>query len=172
MLVLGDIAAIVALFGVGAFAVWGIIMLAVLLLGERTGRAKQTIQQSPWKIWWVGVAAMIVAGGGTVMLLAIPNPIVKLIGVVSLGVILVISSLGIAGLARGLADRIRSEAGGQSGYWALSRAAIIITACCLLPVVGWFLFAPVALIFGFGAGVMSLRPARVMAPPIQAPEAL
>lgn len=172
MLVLGDIAAIVALFAGGAFAVWGAIMLIGLLLGERTKRASNTIQRSPWGTFFIGLVAFIPAGAVSFFLLAVPNPVVRFAGVMVLGAVLIISTLGMAGLARALADRIRGEAQEQNGYWALSRAAIIITAVCILPFVGWLLFAPLAIIFGFGAGVTSLRSERVSAPPVQASEAV
>ncbi len=172
MLVLGDIAAIIALVGGGAFAVWGAIMLTVLLLGERSRQASDNIQRSPWGTFFTGLVAFVIFGSLSFGLLAVPNPLARLVGVIAVGAVLMISTLGLAGLARVLADRIRGEAADQSGYWALSRAAFIIPAVCILPFIGWILFAPLALIFGFGAGVMSLRSRRVSAPPVQASEAV
>jgi hypothetical protein len=67
-----------------------------------------------------------------------------------------LGTLGAAGMARLLGQRLGSIAHPNSELTHLLRGAVVYEFACLFPIVGWFLFAPLVGITAVGAATFAL----------------
>lgn len=153
---IGDILAVIAAI-VSIGASWAATILAgALLFPARAERAKERLSASPGRIFLRGLlvtaGAAIVAG---VVNSTHSGPTQLLAGAI-ISALLLASALGSAGIVRLVAERIGGEAGQSNSFVALTRAAGLYVAAGFLPVVGWFVIAPLALVFSVGAADAAL----------------
>jgi hypothetical protein len=72
-----------------------------------------------------------------------------------LGLILLIyASIGAAGLATHLGQRLPSPADAQRPWRATVRGAVVLEMAYLIPILGWFGLLPISLIIGVGAATL------------------
>jgi hypothetical protein len=90
---------------------------------------------------------------------------VRVAGIGLLFTELVFSFAGMAGVARFLGSRLPSPADAERPWKAVIRGWVVLYLASLLPVIGWFVFLPVALLTGFGAALLGLRRAPIAAAP-------
>jgi predicted ferric reductase len=152
MLVLGDVLAIAAGFLGLALTSWATVLAIGLLFTDKAGRARESLEQGPWRIGGIGVIVVLTLGLLAIVLLGQPLPLVKLLGWVLLGWLLAIAFVGVAGVATLVSERITRLAPETAPFTALSRGAAVLVGGSLLPLAGWFVFAPALLIIGLGAG--------------------
>ncbi len=147
MVTIGDVLGIVAFFlGLGGTG-WAMTVAMGLLFPEQTARASGATKGAFAR----GLVPVFVGFGGVVML-SLPLPLFKLVGWVVLLAVLALASLGLAGLSRVVGRRVALLQPEMGEYPAFLRGAGFLVAACLFPVLGWMLFAPVALVVSLGAG--------------------
>ncbi len=162
-------------FVVLLIATWAGTMMAVALwLPKQSKRASEALNGMPWVCGatGLGLAILLVIG---IVLLGVPAPILKLAGIVLLLGLGALLSLGGAGIALLMGERISDLSGARTSFTALVRGSVVYSLAVGFPFIGWFLFAPLSIIFAMGAGVMALLPARQaavppMTPPAQRPD--
>ncbi len=152
MFIQGDVLAFVSLLIGTCLSAWALTVTYGLLFPDRSEIAKAILSANPGKC--VGRGAIIVATLGVLgaVLLAVPNPVVKLVGWIVLLVILSVAALGLAGAARMAGDRMQSMAPEMNHYAAFCRGAAFMITGCIVPFVGWFAFGPVLFLAAVGAG--------------------
>lgn len=156
MVVLGDVFAIVAiLFGV-CLSAWALVLGMALLFPSRASRAETVSENAPWKTFLVGLLVTLVGVTLSSGFLKSPEPGGKLIGFILLMAILSVAMLGLTGPAALIGQRMRPMEPDISKFRALARGAGLLVVAGLLPWVGWFVFAPLLLMFCTGAGLMAL----------------
>ena len=67
-----------------------------------------------------------------------------------------LGTVGAAGMARMLGERISPLSGPASNLKNLIRGSVVYELACLFPIVGWFLFIPLAGVTVMGAAVFGL----------------
>jgi hypothetical protein len=67
-----------------------------------------------------------------------------------------LGTIGAAGMARVLGERLKPLSGPSSTLSGLVRGALVYELACLFPIVGWFLFIPLAGVMVMGAAVFGL----------------
>lgn len=67
-----------------------------------------------------------------------------------------LGTIGAAGMARLLGERLKPLSGPSSTLTGLVRGALVYELACLFPIVGWFLFIPLAGVMVMGAAVFGL----------------
>jgi hypothetical protein len=67
-----------------------------------------------------------------------------------------LGAIGGAGMARLLGSRLTAIADPNSKLTNLVRGALVFEFACLVPIVGWFMFIPLAGITGIGAAAFAL----------------
>lgn len=67
-----------------------------------------------------------------------------------------LGTIGAAGMARILGDRLKTMADPSSTLTSLVRGAVVYELACLFPIVGWFLFTPLAGVMVMGAAVFGV----------------
>lgn len=158
MVTIGDVLGIVAfLAGVGGTA-WAMTVAMGILFPEQTARASGATQGAFKRgllPLGVGVASLV--------LFNLPVPGAKLLAMAMLLGTLALAALGLAGLSRVAGRRIALLAPGMDEYPAFLRGAGFLVAASLFPVLGWFLFAPVAFVTALGAGWSGVSRRRTVA---------
>ena len=143
-----------------------------LLFPAVVERARIRIQYTPGKSFWLGIAVLIGFLVPILIMLNLPSGFFKFLGFVTIGVMLVISSIGAAGLALRFGEKL-NRLGSFSAIGSFVRGALIIELASILPVLGWFVFLPIAIVTSLGASAFAIlnwvpRTAPVVEVPAQA----
>lgn len=164
MVLIGDVLAWIGALVLIGITSWATILASALLFDGASSRADGAISTRPWHVVWVGLLITLTLGSLSVVLIAQPNPLGKLLGWILLAYLLFVAVLGASGVARMVATRIRELHDDLPAYNALSRGVILIIGAAMLPVVGTLLIAPAVLVVSLGAGWAALsRKARLAA---------
>lgn len=126
-----------------------------LLMPGTTIRAQVRLRETPGKSFWLGVVLTAVFLILILITAQIPGPGQAFafgLAVIGMG----LGSLGAAGMARLLGERIRPLSKPNSDMMNILRGAIVYELACLVPFVGWFIFAPLVGITVLGAAVFAL----------------
>lgn len=134
------------LAGVGGTA-WAMTVAMGLLFPEHATRASASLGGA-----FVRGLFPLALGFSSLILFNLPIPGAKLLGMALLLAVLALAALGLAGLSRVVGRRIARLSPEMGEYPAFLRGAGFLVAACLFPVLGWFLFAPVAFVVALGAG--------------------
>lgn len=155
MVTIGDSFSIVAtLAGIGLTA-WAFILTCALLFPARVAAARGTISLNTKKSFGFGILALLIGVFGFVAL-SLPNPVAKLLGTLILSSYFAFAAIGASGISRLAADRLQMLSPDLTMHQAYGKAASYIVLAALLPLLGWFLFAPLFLLFSGGAGLIAI----------------
>ncbi len=156
MVTLGDVLAVIGIVTASVLSLWALVLAMSLLFGERTSIARTRLEHSPVKVTLLGAVIALVIGVLTAALLNQPNGLLKLIGWIIYLLLLVMGAIGFTGLARLVAERLVRLEPSLTPYAALSRGALFCVLATLVPILGWFLIAPLITFASVGAGVEAL----------------
>ena len=169
---IGEVNAVLYLVVIGAAALWAAIVAMGLLFSERTKRAEAALRDKGGRIVVNGVAIGVLGVGAGFGLMNASHGVVKLFGWLILSALLLVGTLGAAGLARLASSRIQSLDQSPSQFTSLWRGAGLLVLSGLLPAFGWFLLFPLQLFAGIGAGVAVLAKNRTAESPVAQAEPL
>jgi hypothetical protein len=182
---MGDVFAIFGGMLAVGIALPGLLLAWSLIFPATVERARMRLEGTPWRCFWLGLAVVLVGGLPLAALLNVPAGPVQFVGWVGLFVLLACASLGAAGLAALMGERLRNPdvwRGGAgltaSAPGALLRGAVALELAAVFPLVGWFVVIPIATICALGAALLALlrrgpRPAPDVQPAIgQQPSAV
>lgn len=148
---IGDVLAVMAaVFVVGA--TWAAtILLAALAFPAKTTLAQQKIVSAPGASLARGLGLALVLGVLAAVFWSRPGP-ARLIGGLLLAALGALAAVGSAGIARLVGERIQAVGSHMNPFAMLTRGTILYVAAGFLPIIGWFLVAPVALLLSVGGG--------------------
>ncbi len=126
-----------------------------LLFPSTVERARLRLERTPMQSFWLGGIALAAFLLPILILLNLPSGFFKFLGWIFIAVMLVFSSLGAAGLAARFADRL-NRLGSFSPLGAFIRGAVILELASFFPVLGWFVFLPLAIVTTLGASAFAL----------------
>ena len=152
MFILGDVLVIVSLIVGICTTGWALILACGLLFPHRSESATDVLTAHPLKCIGRGTLVTVLMGGLAIVMLSGPNPIGKFAGIGVLLALLAVAVLGASGMSRVVAARIEFLAPGISPFGAYCRAAGFLVVGSMMPFLGWFLFAPVAILASVGSG--------------------
>ncbi len=156
MTTIGDILLILMIVTVSSLSLWGTMVATCLLFPYKAARLAQTVERRPVTTIVTGFFMIVPAVIVILALANVPNPAVKLLALLGLMIFLLVAAVGASGQIRLLADRIKSTSGEMKMFPALGRAAAIMILVLNIPLVGWFLMAPLSLMAGIGSLTMTL----------------
>jgi hypothetical protein len=126
-----------------------------LLFPTVVARAGLRVEKTLTRTFWMGWIIVIVLAIPIVTLLALPIGPAKFLGWILLAASLALSSIGSAGIAAHLADRL-AQRSNATALGAFVRGAVILELAAFFPVVGWFFLWPLLLITALGATAFAL----------------
>ena len=157
----GDMLVIVTVVIGIAVSVWALMIGMALLFSKRAQMARDSFEEAPWRSFVIGLVV-----GGLVLLagfifVASPNVVAKLVGWGIISFFAAVAAIGAGGLGILVSDRIERMEPGVSRFAALTKGAAFVVGAGMLPVFGWFAYAPVVAIISFGAGIQAIWRRRV-----------
>ncbi len=121
-----------------------------LLFPSVVTRAQTRVEKTLTGTFWMGLLIVIALAIPILILLALPIGPAKFIGWILLSASLAFSSIGSAGIAAHLANRLRQQSN-LNGLSAFVRGAVVLELAAFFPAIGWFFLWPLLLITAFGA---------------------
>ena len=153
---MANITAVFGILFILGLAFPGLLTAWWLLFPATVERARLRLDRTPWRCFWLGgvsVAILVVPVGA---LLALPFGAAKFLGWAIIAIVLAISTLGAAGLAAKMGERLSARSGQVSSASAFVRGAIALELAAVFPVLGWFIFIPLASVTSLGATAFAL----------------
>ena len=141
-----------------------------LLLPRQTIKAETTLENSPVASFFGGLGMAILLMIGLV-LVNLHVPVLTLLGILISLALAGLMILGSAGMVRLISKRIGLMNGDKASFQTLMRGSIIFSVGLNVPVLGWFLFVPLTLLFTLGAGLAGLFPGQQAMDPVMTPPA-
>ena len=155
---------VVSVSGVGLTALLATLWL---LLPGPVARSQQVLETAPWRAFWLGLATLVLSLAlaallGTLSQAVIPPVAAALIVLVLLilGGLIILAALGLAGLVA----LLRARMGAAASLVGMAQASGVLCLAALTPIVGWWVFAPLAVITALGAGALTMVRARHWSP--------
>ena len=127
-----------------------------LLMPKTTGISYARLKQTPVKCFFAGIPTTAAFLLFIAIAANVPNGTVQALAFVAAFLGMGLGSLGGAGLARLLGERLGRLSQPSSAMSSWVRGAVVFELACLVPVVGWFLFMPIAGITLLGAATFGL----------------
>jgi len=121
-----------------------------LLFPSVVARSQLRVEKTILRTFWMGLVIVITLAIPIIILLALPFGPAKFIGWILLAASFALSSIGSAGIAAHLANRL-SQQSGVSALGAFVRGAVLLELAAFFPAIGWFFVWPLLLITAFGA---------------------
>jgi hypothetical protein len=156
MVTIGDVFSIVATLAGLALTLWSFIIMCALLFPAKVEAARSAVSLRPGSTFALGMAALTY-GVFCLVFTNIPNPGAKLIGLVGLASYFGLVAVGAAGIAKLGSERIMSLSTETTSHFrAFAQSSAYIVIAGMLPVLGWFLFAPLFMVVAGGAGLKAV----------------
>lgn len=127
-----------------------------LLFPNLISRAQTRVEKTLSRTFWLGVVIVIALTIPIIVLLSLPFGPAKLIGWVLLATSLAFSSIGSAGIAAHLGDRMKRTGNNYTPLNAFIRGAVMLELAAFFPIIGWLFVWPMMLITAFGATSFAL----------------
>lgn len=119
--------------------------------------ARLRVSKTPGRCLVFGGVVTFMLALPIAVLLALPGGIGQLLGVIAIIALLGYGSLGAAGMAAELGIRLQDRSqSGLSASGAFVRGAVLLELAAIFPVIGWFIFIPLAVIASIGASTFAL----------------
>jgi hypothetical protein len=149
-----------AAFGILLFlglAFPGLLTANYLLFPATVERARLRLDRTPWKCFFVGGLLTAVLAIPTVILFVVPNGAVQFAGWALVAVALTFATLGATGLASKMGERLGARSGNTlSPIASFVRGALALELAAAFPVIGWFIFIPLAVVTSLGASAFAV----------------
>lgn len=148
---MADISAIFFILLIISIAFPAMLSAWWLLFPALITRAQTRIEKSLARSFWLGLVIVIALTIPIVILLALPFGPAKFIGWILIAASLALSSIGSAGIAAHLGERMKQTGNSYTPLGAFIRGSVVLELAAFFPVLGWFFLLPLALITAFGA---------------------
>ena len=130
----------------------GLLTTWWLLFPVSVERARVRFARTPWACLGLGLLGMVVILVPIGLLESLPFSAAKFIGTMMIFAGLAYASVGAAGLASEMGERLTRQSGGKfTPVGGMVRGAVALELAAAFPVLGWFLIIPLVTITAFGA---------------------
>ncbi len=147
---MADISAIFFILLILGIAFPAMLTVWWLLFPALIGRAQARVEQTLSQTFWLGLIMLIGLMIPIMILFALPFGPAKFFGWILLAASLGFSSIGSAGIAAHLANRL-TQHGHGSASGAFIRGAVVLELAAFFPIIGWLFLWPFFLILALGA---------------------
>lgn len=135
----------------------GLLTTWWLLFPVTVERARVRLARTPWACLGLGVLGITAALVPIGILQSLPFSAAKFVGTLMIFGALGYASVGAAGLASEMGDRLARQAGGKfTPAGAMVRGAVALELAAAFPILGWFLLIPLTTIAAFGATTFAI----------------
>ncbi len=154
---MSDMFAIFGLLLILGLGLLGLLITWWLLFPGRVMTARNRVARTPWKTFFTGLAGLGLWSAPSVILLSLPAGPAKMLGAAGVISALAFATLGAAGITSLISSRLSAHSSPElSPAASYLRGALAFELAVVVPVLGWFFFLPIALIFSMGAAIFAL----------------
>lgn len=139
-----------------AIALPGLLLSWALLLPATVERVRRRAEAGPWRCFGVGLAVLLVTIVALGLLFAIAAGPLQMLAWAGLAAVLALASLGMAGLAALMGERMRVGPPPTLTPGSLVRSAVALELAVMVPVLGWFFLFPAVVCVSLGAAALAL----------------
>lgn len=156
MVTIGDSFSIVATLAGLALTFWCFALACALLFPAKVSAARSAISLRAASCGTTGVLALVIGFFG-IIALNLPNPLAKFLGLMIVAGYFGLVAIGSAGISMLAGERLSHLKNEQTTTFdSFAKASLYIVIAGMLPILGWFLFAPAYILFAGGAGLKAL----------------
>lgn len=139
-----------ALLAIG-LALPGLLLAWSLWLPDTVARASLRLRQTPGRCFGLGAAWLGLSMIPILLLLNLPSGVLQFLGWVGIFALLTLASLGAAGVATVMGERLRGQGVVRSAPLSLLGGALALELAAIFPVIGWFILTPLLATCALGA---------------------
>jgi hypothetical protein len=153
---MADISAIFFILLIISIAFPAMLATWWLLFPNLISRAQIRVEKTLSRTFWLGLIMVVGLTIPIIILMSLPFGPAKFFGWILLAVSLALSSIGSAGIAAHLGERMKQAGNNYTPLSAFLRGAVILELAAFFPVIGWLFLWPLFLIAAFGATSFAL----------------
>lgn len=128
-----------------------------LTLPAAVDRARQRVESTPKRCFMMGLFNLVMVGIPAAGLLDAPSAVSKAMGWGLLFLALALATIGAAGIAAWLSQRLNERSSGHmSALSGFISGAVALELAAIFPLIGWLTVLPIALITAMGATVFAV----------------
>ncbi len=164
-MIMADVFALFGTLLAIGIALPGLLLTWRLLLPTVVDRAQRRLTHTPWTCFFVGGGVLLIYLLPVIILLNLPWAGFKAMGFGASFLLMALTSIGSAGLAGLMGERLRQLGFEASTAGATVHGAVAMELAAAFPLIGWFIFIPLTFILALGAALFALlrwnpRPAK------------
>lgn len=144
----------VAVVGALFASILGMLLVVLGLWPGFSARAEEAISSKPVRSMAFGLPALAAILAVSALLLGVPSPPARLLGVLVLGTGAALTLCGLTGVVLRVGRGLGGDA--RPGDVAVRRGATALLLAWLFPLLGWFVVLPLSLAAGLGAAFEAL----------------
>ncbi|HJS17517.1 MAG TPA: hypothetical protein VJ785_02125 [Anaerolineales bacterium] len=148
---MADISAIFFILLILGIAFPAMLALWWLLFPNLIARAQTRVEKTLSHTFWLGLVIVIVVTIPIIILVAMPFGPAKSLGWILLAVSLALSSIGSAGIAAHLGEKLKNIETTYTPFGSFIRGAVVLELAAFFPILGWLFLWPLLLVIAFGA---------------------
>jgi len=152
---LGDVTTVFAILIALGVVFPGLLLAWSLLLPGMIERARERVSRTPGRSFVFGLLVLFIVGVPIAILNRLSGPF-QFFAYVFAFLLLTLASIGAAGLASLMGERLRGQGVRVTSPGALVRGAIALEFATIFPFIGWFIVLPLTLLLSLGASVFAL----------------
>ncbi len=152
---IGDVTTVFAILAALGVVFPGLLLAWALLAPGIVERARERVTRTPWKSFLLGAFMLIVASVPIGILNALGGPL-QFFAYVGIFLLMTFASIGAAGMAMMMGERLRGQGVNVTSPGALLRGAVALEFAAVFPIIGWFIVFPFVLLESLGAAVFAL----------------
>lgn len=152
---IGDVTTVFAILAALGIVFPGLLLAWSLLVPGTVEAAHERVRRTPGKSLVVGAMVLALAGGMIAVLIRAAGPF-QFLGYAGLFLLMAFASIGCAGIASAMGERLRGQGIQATSAGALLRGAVALEFAVMFPLVGWFILLPIVLVLSLGAACFAL----------------
>ncbi len=154
---MSDITMLFGLYFILGIGLTGMLTTWWLLFPGRVAAAHVRLARTPGRTFAMGLAGITGLAVPIFVLFSLPGGPPSMVGAIATVLALTFATLGSAGIASVMAERLtaRSEPA-MSTASAYLRGVVALELAAAVPILGWVIFVPIALVFSMGAAIFSV----------------
>lgn len=152
---LGDVTTVFAILIALGIVFPGLLLAWSLLVPGMVERSRERLTRTPWKSFILGILILFMTSVPIAILNRLSGPFQFFAYVIAFTV-WTCASIGAAGLASLMGERLRGQGVQVTSPGALVRGAISLEFAIIFPIIGWFIVLPLTLLVSLGASIFAL----------------
>lgn len=152
---IGDVTTVFAILVAMGIVFPGLLLSWFLLMPGMVECSRERVSKTPWKALLLGLMVLVVASIPLGILNTLAGPF-QFLAYAGGFVLFTFATIGAAGIAAMMGERLRSQGVNATSPGALLRGAVALEFAVVFPILGWFILFPIVLLLSLGSALFAL----------------